>query len=89
MRLRAIQLHLILGASLAASYSSASANETTTYTYDALGRLIGTASTGGPASGVSKTLAYDPAGNRQQVVVTGAANLSRAAVVAAPKPPAK
>ncbi len=42
----------------------ASASETTTYSYDALGRLITTAKTGGPRNGKSNNVAYDPAGNR-------------------------
>jgi YD repeat-containing protein len=42
----------------------ASATETTTYHYDAQGRLIKTSKAGGPAAGEEKCTAYDPAGNR-------------------------
>ena len=38
--------------------------ETATYTYDALGRLVASAYDGGPRSGQSANLGYDPAGNR-------------------------
>lgn len=54
--------------------SAGSASETVTHQYDALGRLKQSASTGGPAAGTQTTLAYDPAGNRANVTVTGSAN---------------
>lgn len=50
----------------------ANASETATFTYDALGRLDTVSHSGGPASGVSSDYNYDAAGNRTQVVVTGA-----------------
>lgn len=40
------------------------ATEATTYTYDALGRLVGTSNAGGPRTGKTTATAYDPAGNR-------------------------
>lgn len=40
------------------------AAETTTYTYDELGRLVGTSNSGGPRTGKTTATAYDPAGNR-------------------------
>jgi hypothetical protein len=40
------------------------AQETAQYSYDALGRLVGAAYTGGPRAGKQNGLAYDPAGNR-------------------------
>lgn len=43
---------------------SASASETTTYTYDALGRLVQSSNAGGPRNGQSSGTRYDPAGNR-------------------------
>jgi hypothetical protein len=56
------------------------AQETTSYTYDALGRLITTANAGGPNDGISSTYAFDPASNRTSVAVTtssgGAGNCS-------------
>ncbi len=47
--------------------------ETRTYTYDALGRLMATSSTGTVNNGISNSIAYDPAGNRTSYAVTGAA----------------
>lgn len=40
------------------------AAETKSLQYDALGRLVTSAATGGPASGQQTTVTYDPAGNR-------------------------
>ena len=40
------------------------ATETTTYSYDTLGRLVQSNVSGGPASGVQTATSYDPAGNR-------------------------
>ena len=40
------------------------ANEVTTFTYDALGRLVGVATSGGPNNGLAVGTTYDPAGNR-------------------------
>jgi len=48
------------------------ASETTTYTYDALGRLVTTSVSGGPTNGLSTTTQFDPAGNRTNYQVTGA-----------------
>ena len=42
----------------------ASAQETTTYVYDALGRLVSTSVSGGPNSGNSTGTCFDAAGNR-------------------------
>ena len=47
----------------------ADAGETTTYTYDALGRLTGITSTGSDDSNQS-VISYDPAGNRTSYTVT-------------------
>lgn len=50
----------------------ASASESVTYCYDALGRLTQVGKTGGPASGKSTDTSYDPAGNRSnQTTATG------------------
>lgn len=49
-----------------------SAQETTTFTYDAKGRVTNVARSGGPSSGVSTTYSYDRADNRTRVQVTGA-----------------
>lgn len=49
----------------------ASADETVTYVYDSLGRLISTTVSGGPASGVQTTTNFDAASNRSNYSVTG------------------
>jgi YD repeat-containing protein len=54
------------------AWSAAHAAETITYTYDALGRLTAVQAAGGPAAGVQRNYQFDAAGNRTQVVVTGA-----------------
>lgn len=50
------------------------AQETTTVTYDAKGRVVGVAKSGGPSSGVQTTYTYDDAGNRTNVTVVNAPN---------------
>lgn len=52
--------------------SSARAEEAVTYTYDARGRLIHVARSGGPADGVEAAYEYDRADNRVRVEVTNA-----------------
>lgn len=49
----------------------AAAQEATTYTYDALGRLTSAAVTTGPNRGVTSTYAYDRTGNRESLTVSG------------------
>jgi hypothetical protein len=61
-----------LAASLAASATGAIAQETTTYSYDALGRLRTVTKAGGSASGVASTYDYDAAGNRTAATVSNA-----------------
>ncbi len=51
--------------------SPALAQGTTTYEYDALGRLVGTTTLGGANNGLSTTYEYDAAGNRKRVEDTG------------------
>lgn len=52
----------------------AHAGETITYSYDALGRLVGISTSGGPNDSLNVTTAYDPAGNRSNYSVgTGGA----------------
>jgi len=55
---------------------AASANETLTYTYDALGRLVKVARAGTVNNTASECYAYDPASNRSNVTVstTGGCN---------------
>jgi hypothetical protein len=60
-------------AMLALAFTSAApAGVTTSYAYDALGRLIATSTTGEVNNGVTKTLTYDPAGNRQTYSISAA-----------------
>ena len=54
----------------------AQAQQTTTYTYDALGRVTGVLQSGGPASGNAATYSYDPAGNRTSYTATLNAGIS-------------
>lgn len=49
------------------------AQETITYQYDALGRLVEVSTDGGPADNVNSDYTYDKAGNRTLVAVSGAA----------------
>ena len=55
------------------------AGTTTTYTYDALGRLVQASTTGTVNNGVQMTTSYDPADNRTSYVVTG--SVSKVVVV--------
>lgn len=56
---------------LAAGIGSAFANETTTYTFDALGRLIAVSSSGTVNNGQNVSTSFDPAGNRTNYAVSG------------------
>jgi hypothetical protein len=46
--------------------------ETTTYVYDAKGRLVQVVKSGGPNNGTTTTYNLDKADNRTKVVTTGA-----------------
>jgi len=46
--------------------SSLSGSETTTYSYDTLGRLVTTTRSGGPSSGITMNSCFDRAGNRMR-----------------------
>jgi len=46
--------------------SSTLGSETTTYSYDALGRLVTSTRTGGPSNGVTMATCFDRAGNRMR-----------------------
>lgn len=56
----------------AAGATSAQAGTTTTYTYDALGRLVQANTSGSVNNGVQMSTSYDPADNRTTYKVTGA-----------------
>jgi hypothetical protein len=62
----------LLATSVFALAGAARAGETTTYAYDALGRLIATTSSGTVNNGLTAQLGYDPAGNRSTYTVAGA-----------------
>ena len=49
---------------------AASGTETTTFTYDALGRLVSVANAGGPRNGKTNATRFDPSGNRAASAVT-------------------
>lgn len=57
---------LVLGVGCVCAGHIVHANQTVTYSYDALGRLIKTQSQGGTGSGTTQNFQYDPAGNRKQ-----------------------
>ena len=59
-------------AALAGASTSAHAQEATTYSYDVLGRLVASTTSGGPNNGIATGTCFDPAGNRTQYVVAGA-----------------
>jgi len=46
--------------------------DSTSYSYDALGRLTTVANSGGPCPAAPASYTYDAAGNRTNVTVTGA-----------------
>lgn len=59
------------GAAIALA-SGAIAQETTTYSYDALGRLKASTISGGPNAGKQTGTCFDPAGNRTRYDVASA-----------------
>ncbi len=59
------------------------ADETITYTYDSLGRLVIVKSSGDVNNGETHSLCYDPAGNREQYLST-----SNSSSASCPTPPA-
>ncbi|NIJ64633.1 hypothetical protein FHR20_001564 [Sphingomonas leidyi] len=61
-----------VGALAATASAPSPANETTNYTYDALGRLVKVEQEGGVNNGIVSNYSYDKAGNRANVNVTGA-----------------
>jgi YD repeat-containing protein len=57
---------IAIGAGCICAGSLAHANQTVNYTYDALGRLVGTQTQGGTGAGTTQVFQYDAAGNRTQ-----------------------
>lgn len=51
--------------------TAAMSAETTTYTYDAKGRLVQVVKSGGPNNGTTTTYNHDKADNRTRVVTSG------------------
>ena len=74
MKLHIRALSALSLAMLCGGISSALAQETTTYTYDAKGRVTGTQRSGGPSAGATTTYTYDSADNRTNVTVTNSPN---------------
>jgi len=66
MRTRRLMLVTATPLVLLVGYSSSWGSETTTYTYDALGRLVTSTRTGGPNNGVNMATCFDRAGNRMR-----------------------
>lgn len=60
---------LLLSISAALPVTALNASETTTYGYDALGRLVSTSQAGGPRDGKANAQDYDPAGNRTAIAI--------------------
>lgn len=81
-RPRALACALLAGTALALP-AAAPANETITYSYDVLGRLVATTSSGTVNNGLTSQIGYDPAGNRSCYRVTSPG----ASVPLCPTPP--
>ncbi|HEX8620988.1 MAG TPA: Calx-beta domain-containing protein [Allosphingosinicella sp.] len=64
MRSLSCRIGLLPAASALALAGAAGAAETVTYSYDALGRLTATSTTGTVNNGATTAIGYDPAGNR-------------------------
>jgi hypothetical protein len=62
---------ICLGVSALSIAAAAEASEIQTFSYDALGRLVATSSSGAVNNGVVVSTEYDPAGNRKKYGVTG------------------
>ncbi len=63
---------LLAMVAVGAMAGAAGASENSTYTYDALGRLVATSHSGGPRSGTTVASSYDEAGNRKAMAVNQA-----------------
>ena len=76
--IRSIQV--ALGLACACISSIAAAADTTTYTYNALGRLTQVQIAGGPANGTQISYQYDASGNRTQYIVSGSTSSGTLAI---------
>lgn len=65
-----MRFSLLASAALLSFNASAAAQETVTYTYDALGRLVATSTNGGANNGTTSAYSYDAASNRTNVTVS-------------------
>ena len=68
--------------------AAAQAGETTTFSYDALGRLVRVSTAGGPQNGRANALCYDAAGNRTQYRSSGTGAVAGCGAPPPPAPPA-
>lgn len=64
-----MRCRILLLVSAALPVATLNASETTTYGYDALGRLVSTSQAGGPRNGKTNAQDYDPVGNRTAMAV--------------------
>ena len=71
-------------AAVALAAGAAAANETVTYRYDALGRLVAVQHSGTANNGRANSLCYDPAGNRSVYRSSAAGALADCAMAPAP-----
>jgi len=69
---------------LVAAAQRTSAQESSSYTYDVLGRLVTVEVVDGPNDGVVTATSFDPAGNRTNVTVTGSPDNAAGGVVVIP-----
>jgi hypothetical protein len=74
--LRSVFRAALIGLLLCLAPSQANAQQATTYSYDALGRLNTVLQSAGPASGNAVTYTYDAAGNRTNYLSTQNAGIS-------------
>lgn len=84
MRLRFLACTSALA--IGAASSPAYAQETTTYQYDQLGRLVRSSVIGGPSNAITTATCFDPAGNRVQYFVGTGTAPACAAVTPTPGP---
>jgi hypothetical protein len=87
VQVKSVAARLFLATSSCALATGAQGSETTTFTYDALGRLVATSSSGTVNNGLTTGIGYDRAGNRACYTVTGAATGSGGGCTPSPPPP--